>query len=211
VTREEQLRFIEKELRGLWPKWAPTDAEIRAWATDLASFDYDLARAAADACFRGQTVNYQRPVLGRFLEQARALSRQTGTVVRQRPEPTTNVFIECLEAPPGKSHRVGTRTGVYVCPPSRQDDRDYVLARAECMRRKFEQLYGGRYITVTTKPAIDDGLRGQPARQKAYENTRNGPDTPTKRGLQRHRNRTSDPDDSPLLGDATKLEGGEFS
>lgn len=163
MNRQEQLQFIDREIKGLWPQWRPTEAEIRVWMSDLAALDYAIARTAAQACFRQQAANYNRPILGKFLAKARAFAR---TVARdpqrnvQDVPPT--VFIECHEPPTGKPHLAGLRKPVYVLPTSRQTDPDYVLACAEHMRTQFEQLYGGHWITVRTRPPGGDGLYGKP-------------------------------------------------
>lgn len=146
MNRSEQSQFIDREVKGLWPQWAPADAEVRAWLNALANLDYNLARKAAEACFAELTVNARRPVLGRFLEKARALVRSTGDGRRAARDPETNVFLECLEAPKGKPHMAGLRRPVYAYPTSRQSDPDYLLACAESMRRHFNRLYGGRWI-----------------------------------------------------------------
>lgn len=149
MNRQEQMQFIDRELKGLWPQWQPTEAEVRVWLSDLSAFDYAVARTAAQACFREQAANYHRPVLGKFLDKARALSRRTAGSPRREPQDvTTDVFIECHEPPQGKPHLAGVRKPVYVRPASRQSDPDYVLACAEHMRTQFEQLYGGRWITL---------------------------------------------------------------
>jgi len=190
MTREEQLRFIDEELKGLWPQWDPTDAEVRIWIADLASFDYGLARAAAQASFRRQAANYHRPVLARFLEQARALSAGATRGRRQLADPTTNVFVECLEPPPHRPCLAGMRIAVFT---TSQDDPDHVRACAESLRTQCEPLYGGHWITVVTDPHADDGLRGEPARQNACRQILDGPETPGKRWLQGHLARQSQP------------------
>jgi hypothetical protein len=183
MTRVELERFIAQEVKGLWPQWEATDAELRVWMSSLAPFDYGLARAAAQACFREQSVNYHRPVLGKFLEHARALSRKAGGPSPERPDPTTDVFIECYEPPPDRAHVAGVRKAVYVTPASKQGDPEHAWACALSMAARFDQLYGGHWIAVRTTPVPDDGLRGEPARQRAYELILAGPDTPGRRFL----------------------------
>jgi hypothetical protein len=65
----------------------------------------------------------------------------------------TDVFIDCLEAPKDNPRWAGVRKPVYVHPLSRQSDPDYVMACAESMRKRFERLYGGRWIVVRTRPS----------------------------------------------------------
>ena len=31
MTRTELTQFIDEELKGLWPQWTPTKAEMRLW------------------------------------------------------------------------------------------------------------------------------------------------------------------------------------
>lgn len=151
MNRPEQMQFVDRELKGLWPQWQPTEAEIRVWLLDLAALDYATARTAAQTCFRRQAANYHRPILGKFLEAARALSRSTPGGSRRQPQDvTTDVFLECGEPPRDRPHLAGLRRPVYVLPASRQSDADYVLACAEHMRTQFERLYGGRWITIRT-------------------------------------------------------------
>jgi len=40
MTRTELEQFIDREVKGLWPQWTPADAEVRAWLSALAGFDY---------------------------------------------------------------------------------------------------------------------------------------------------------------------------
>jgi hypothetical protein len=186
MTRDERMRFIDDELKGLWPQWEPTEAEIRVWMGTLSRPAYELARRAAQQCFCERAGNFRRPMPGPFLEKLKLLTpRAASQAVR---DIQTDTFVECLDPPAGKPHLAGVRRPVYVQPLSRQSEPDYVHACAESMRRRFEQLYGGHWITVRTEPApaVDDGLRGEAARQKAYANILAGPDTPGKRWLQSH-------------------------
>jgi hypothetical protein len=170
MNRQEQMQFIDRELKGLWPQWQPTDAEIRVWLSDLAAFDYAVARTAAQACFRRQAANYHRPVLGKFLEKARALSQSTvGGNRRPVRDMTTTAFIECVEPPKDRPHLAGVRKPVYVHPASRQADPDYVRACAAHMRTQFEHLYGGHWITLRSGPGQDAACGRPGARTSSSE------------------------------------------
>jgi len=154
VNRDERMQFIESEIKTLWSRWDPTEAEVRVWMAELATLDYGLARRAAQACFAELTVNAHRPVLGRFLAKARALAEPSaGQDRRTRDVPETNVFLECLQPPRDKPHLAGVRKPVYVRPLSRQGDPDYVAACADSMRRAFNRLYGGNWIVVHARGA----------------------------------------------------------
>jgi hypothetical protein len=182
----EKKQFFDRRIRGLWPQWEPTDAETCVWMSELEPLDERLAWTAIRACFSDQGANYHRPVLRKFLEKVRALSQRASGPRPERIDPQTNVFIECLDPPADRPHLADARKPVYVHPASRQTDSEYVQACAEHMRTKFAQLYGGHWIVVVTRPRPDDGLRGDPARQRAYTLILEGPDTPGKRHLQEH-------------------------
>ena len=151
MNRREQVQFIDEELKGLWPQWCPTEAELRLWMADLESLEYGVARAAAAACFRDAKTSDRRPNLGRFLDRARALSRPASGQSKSRVRDLeTNVFIECLEPPVNKPHLAGVRKGVFVAPRARQSDPAYVSACAESMARRVAQIHGGHWIVVQT-------------------------------------------------------------
>jgi len=209
MTELEVERFIEEEVKGLWPQWDATDAELRVWMSSLAPFDYVSARAAAQACFRDQTVNSRRPILGRFLECLRSLSPRARGPGPGRSDLTTDVFVECCEPPADRVHLAGVRRPVYVTPASRQGDRQYVWACAASMAVRFDRLYNGRWIVVHAPISQDDGLRGQPARQRAYGRIAAGPDTPGRRFLQNFLARRGNlPEERcRLLGDHLKGQG----
>lgn len=153
MTRVERVQFIDTELKGLWPQWAPTEAEVRVWMGVLTGPDYAAAQRALQQCFCGQAGNYTRPRPGPFLAQLRSLPVPSSSSARQpaRDVPA-RVFLECVDPPPGRPNLAGWRVAVYVRPTSRQDDIDYVRTCAEAMRERFEQTYAGRWITVVARP-----------------------------------------------------------
>ncbi|MBN2132804.1 MAG: hypothetical protein JW741_25110 [Sedimentisphaerales bacterium] len=163
MTREQRLRFIDEELKGLWPQWEPSEAEIRLWMNLLAGFDFVAARQALHQCFCTEAGNYRRPRPGPFLARARALCLGANNCRRRPPRDlTTNVYIECRVAPADRPHVTGWRMGVYVLPRHRQSEPDYVWACAQEMRKRCQQIYGGQWIAARdhTPEPRDDNLHG---------------------------------------------------
>jgi len=153
MTRAEVKQFVHRELKGLWPRWESTEAEVRVWMGVLSRYAYDVARAALQQAFCEQTSNYQRPMPARFLAKARLLAtRAAGCGGEQASDPDTNVFIQCVEPPVRNANLRGVERAVYVWPRPKQSDPDHVGACAETLRRQFEHLYGGHWITVVKKP-----------------------------------------------------------
>jgi len=149
MTRTERLQFIDDELKGLWPRWAPTEAELRVWMGMLAPLDYGFARTALEQVYRSEAGNYQRPKPKPFLAQAQALTPRLAQLRRRlvRDVPV-NAFVQCVTAPKSRPNWTGLRKPVYVAPPAKQGDADYVRTCAESMRKRCERLYGGHWITV---------------------------------------------------------------
>ena len=194
MDRAEVTKYIETELKGLWPDWNPTEAEMRVWFGVLAPFNYDVAQIAAQQYFSDTGGNFKRPKPNGIITKARVIL-QTRNVGRQNAkEPIlTTVYIECLKPPERNPKLEGKRKAVYAATDELQCDTDHVLRCAETMRREYERLYGGQWITVQTKPAEDNGLRGEQAKQKAFRDILNGPDTKTKRWLQKYLSKDEKP------------------
>jgi len=213
MTRGEQMRFIDEELKGLWPQWRPTEAEIRIWMGALAGPDYATARTALDRCFCEHAGNYSKPKPAPFLAKLRSLGPTSTNARRRAPaDVQTCVFIECLEAPPWNVHLAHQRAGVYVCPIERQDDLDYVRVCAEPMRKRVEQLYGGHWITAVEKPRpakqSNEPFDREQNRHDAYAQILAGPDTPGRRWLEQHLaqgDRRDDTEPATLTSDASRL------
>jgi len=137
MTQAERLQFIEEELKGLWPQWTCTEAEMRVWMGVLADYDYGPAQKTLQQCFCEQMGNYTRPRPAPLLARLRSLRVATLEARRQeQADIQTRVFLECVEAPPWNLHLAHRRVGVYVLPVARLNDVDYVRRCAESMRQR---------------------------------------------------------------------------
>lgn len=194
MDRHETNSFIEKELMGLWPDWTPTEAESRVWFGELSRFDYDVAQIAAQQYFSDTGGNFRRPKPLGIIEKARVILQTRNVGRKYTKDPIlTNVYIECIEAPERNPKLEGKRKAVYAATDDLQCDKEHVLRCAETMRKAFERLYGGKWIIVQTKPTEDSGLRGEQAKQKAFRDILSGPDTKTKRWLQKYLDKDNKP------------------
>ncbi len=149
MMREERLRFIEEELRGLWPQWDPTEAELRVWMGVLGDYEYGVSRTALQQCFCGPAGHYGRPRPVGFLERVKALRGPTRPSVALRAdEMAPRIYLECIEAPPDKPHRLGKRKPLFVPPAAWRHGEDGILACAQATAAAFDHLYGGHWIPV---------------------------------------------------------------
>lgn len=204
MNTTETDRFVSNVLGGLWPDWTPTDEEMRVWYGVMSHYDYETARTATQQYFSDSGGNYKRPKPAGIIAKAKVLIQNANLGRQESKEILTNVFIECLDPPERNPKLKNKRKAVYAISDILQRDHDHVLRCADTMRRKFEQLYGGHWITVQTKPPEDNGLRGEQARQKAMRDIMNGPDTKTKRWLTKYLNRDKpkkkkQPEQEPVL------------
>jgi len=186
MQTNEKTIFIEKELEGLWPDWQPTEAETRVWLNTLERFDYNTARTAIQQYFSDTGGNYRRPKPSGFITKASVIS-QGKSVSKEKPElPQTHVFISCIEPPENNPNRTDHKIPVYPDDLKRIDDEDYVRNCAHGMAERFKQLYGGHWIVIVEPRKEPSGLIGEEAREKAFNDILNGPDTKTKLWLKQY-------------------------
>jgi hypothetical protein len=175
----ETRQFIEAEVKPLWPKWTPSEPEITVWLDALEPFDFSTAKRMVQGYFGDDGARHARPRV-KDLTKTRGRSPDCRAV----RDLHTDVYVECVEADESAPGRLGQRKPIFATEGGKLTcDPDKVMLAAENARQKCESLYGGRWITVRTKAPVDDGLRGEDAKQKACERIRNGPDTPGKRWL----------------------------
>lgn len=208
MNSSETDRFVSNVLGGLWPDWTPTDEEMRVWYGVMSHYDYDTAQTAAQQYFADTGGNFKRPKPSGITTKAKVIIQNRNVGKSSTKDPVlTNVYIECIEPPERNPKLEGKRKAVYAATDALQSDKDHVLKCAENMRKQFERLYGGKWITIIEKPPVDNGLRGELARQKAFRDILNGPDTRTKRWLQEYLNSKQDkpkpkkrePEQEPVL------------
>lgn len=184
MTKLEAESFVESILKGFYPRWNPKDEEFRGWVSRLVYYEYDSAKRAVDMFFFDCQTRTIEPPAGKIM---RAISRSARIIVREFPTVMTSIEIECIEAPERNPNLEGAKRGVFAEDTQKQNDPDYVLGCAELMKIKYEELYGGKWIIVhKPEPEPDSGLRGKQAFDKAAADILNGPDSKTRRWLEKH-------------------------
>jgi len=187
MLRAEKIKFMDDELKGLWPDWKPTEAETRVWFGVLEKYDYEVARNAAQKYFLDTGGNFRRPKPGGFIAKASVISQGKTGKKNESDVPQTNVFISCIEAPEHHPNMTDHKIPVFPEDLSRIGDPDYVRSCAHGLAEKFRQLYEGHWIVVVGKTENhDSGLRGKAARDKAFRDILDGPCTKTRLWLQKY-------------------------
>lgn len=185
MTHVEAQNFIEKVLRGLWPEWTPKDIQLSIWIEKLQNCDYQRAKVAVENAWRGETIQHKRPPQGRIFE---ALSQCVDSQETEKAElPQARIYIRCI-LPPAHNPNRSTEHKIPVYPDdlSKIDDPDYVRNCAHGLAQRFGELYGGAWAVVVGGQDEPSGLVGEKARDKAFQDVLDGPNTRTKAWLQRY-------------------------
>ncbi|MCJ7483902.1 MAG: hypothetical protein MUO31_13165 [Thermodesulfovibrionales bacterium] len=184
MTHVEADLFIEKVLKAYYPRWNPKDEEFEGWVRRLVYYDYEQARKAVESLFFESKVRTIEPPAGKVMA---IIKSTTKVAVKDVPLIQTNLFVECIEAPERNLNLKGAKKGVFAADKQGQDDYDYLLRCAEVMKIKHQELYGGVWIIVhAPKQEPNSGLRGEQARDKAFADILNGPDSTTRRWLEKY-------------------------
>lgn len=173
MDNSEIRSFLKDEIKPLWPKWSPSEPEIRIWAETFADVTEDELLDKIKIYYRDGGSKRQKPNIADLTAKHRR-KRTTETW-----NADTEIYCECIEHE--RNPRLeGMRRGVFT-PTSY--DREKQMQAAEQERQRFEARTGGRWIVRTIKPPVDDGLRGPQAAARARELILSGPDSREKRFL----------------------------
>jgi hypothetical protein len=168
----------------LWPDWDASDIQLTNWIQKLKNCEYRRAKGAVENVWRSEKIQHKRPPQGRIFEAfGQCVDKKA---VKGKDVPDTTVFVQCIEPPAENPNRTDHKIRVYPADLSKMNDLDYLRDCGHYMAERFEELSGGKWIVIIEKPKPDSGLRGAQARDKAFKDILDGPDTKTKRWLQRY-------------------------
>jgi len=128
--------FINQELKPLWPKWNPTENELRIWAQILEDYTYDQAVQKAEEYYKAGGSSKAKPHVSGF--------RKSGGTSKTKEiwETKTDIYVECTKHEE-KPWLVGRSEGVFT--PAHYD-REEQLQAAESERERKELYEGGSWI-----------------------------------------------------------------
>jgi hypothetical protein len=180
---DEQARALIKDcLQSHWPKWSFAGDELFVWVKNLRRFDCDVARRAINGVYE----NYEgmgHPKMPTIMKAIRELSSR-----EHRAGARTIPLYEILKPD-------GTSAWKPFFGRSDWQDED-VKKDAERKRGRADELYGKGHIVhflAAQEEGPDEGYYGEEgcsiaerrgqARDKAFADILNGPDTKTRRWL----------------------------
>ena len=132
-------------LAEMYPKWTPEPGVIQAWRRIFYRVpDRQTAEKAIEAMWQQSKGGY--PPQSLFAEIMQGFNKATHG--ERRPDPTTDTYLLCVEAPESVPRRLGWFLPVYLGPLHQTHSPERVHAAAERMRADHEGYYGGKFTTI---------------------------------------------------------------
>ena len=170
--------IIENVMKAHWPNWVFKGQELFVWMKELRKFDYETAKEAINDLYIKWDSN-RYPKMAHIMASIRGLCNAR----RQANKRLVALFVITRQ---NGTPRWFPFTGDVNTP------REEVEKQAEDLRQEANRLYqGSQHIVhyLNTDEEEDTGYYGPDARDKAFADILNGPDSKTKRWLQVHLNR----------------------
>jgi len=183
MNQHEKTQFMDEEIMGLWPDWTPTGAETAAWMGLLSRYDYNMARTALQQHWRSDKAAARKPRQNDFRAKLNVLLNNSDSEIRHK-EPVLLYELKRTDKPEVRPRKFYASKAGFV-------EHDRLAQGSEYRRKRFEQIYGGRWVVVRywdNPPAPEPestGPIGREAKVLAEAKILAGPDTPGKRFLQR--------------------------
>lgn len=183
MTDQQAAELIETVFKAHWPNWTFTIIETKEWVKTLTRFDFSKAKAAISEFYMAQT-KQGKPAPGTLIN---ALKAKAALKVESRDERTGPLF--------GIRRADGTlrwRKFSGNLDMAQQEIEDMALKFTRYANRfepgHYYELYPTEPETggYTGEPGGTFTQRRQQARDKAFTDILNGPDTRTRRWLQKY-------------------------
>jgi hypothetical protein len=180
MTELQAQNFIQATLQGLWPDWEPTDAQYGLWSRKLKRYDYNKAKEAVNEWFCEQTINYKRPPINKILKWV-GTKRAHQAINTEDYELIT--LYELFD--PNSDWRISFAGKKGQSHQSLEESAAREVKRCESLYKRklvIRQLWNLK--------KSESKLRGNQARDKAFADILNGPDTRTRRWLEKYLSKT---------------------
>ena len=206
MTDAQAAELIENVFKAHWPKWEFNIIETQEWVKELRRYDYSLAKAAISKFYMAQTER-GKPAPGALIAELRA------NAIARRDR--------------GKDERLGPLFGIYRADGRLRwskfvGDLDMPRPEIEALALKFcryaNSIEAGHYIEYCPTEEVEgysgeEGCtitqRRQQARDKAFVDILNGPDSKTKRWLTKYLNMKHEAEDKAKglvrIGEVVKI------
>ncbi len=149
MMASEAQKFFDEEVRGLYPDWEPTLAEVDTWVKSLKRFTVDMVDFALRRFYETREGGYKKPKLYKITELCRVEQQKAGDgEPKAGNEPVLLFTLKCVEAPVWGG-TAGTIQRFFASSPKKvPGDKTKIKRYAEDMVEKFNQLYGGAWEII---------------------------------------------------------------
>ena len=153
---------LTKKLAELFPRAKFEAVELDSWCDIFRRQAYEPAKAALTTLW--EQTKYNRPQPSHFL--AILIGNGPKKAKHERLDPTTDVFIQCIEAPKHAPQKIGQWFPVHTY-PLHDWDRGKRVEAAEAMAAEYHDSVGGTWIVVQQASVFE--MQGASARLKGDE------------------------------------------
>ncbi len=180
MSDEQANKIINEVMKPHWPSWEFKGQELFVWIRELRKFDYETAKEAINDLYVNWESN-RYPKMPHIMASIRGLSKTR----KQANKRLVALFV------------ITKQNGVQRWFPFVGDantPREDVERRAEALRQEANRLYQDEQHIIhylnTDEEGEDTGYYGPDARDKAFNEILKGPDSKTKRWLQKYMSRS---------------------
>lgn len=203
MTDMDATRLIDEVIRVHWPNWNFPSEEAAVWVKELRRYDYDRAKTTINNFYMAQTKQGKPPPASLIAAlRNKAREKQCGSSKKIGP-----LFGICRADGRLRWHK-------FVGNLNMAQQEIEVMALNFC--RKANLIESGHYIEYYSAETEQEGytgeqgctltMRRQQARDKAFADILNGPDTKTKQWLQVYLMKKFKKEDGPqLIGGVLKI------
>ncbi len=149
MTSLELMKFIQEEIKPLWPEWTLTDVEMDAWVYNLRQYSKEILAATIKEFYAGKHGQFKYPKMFPFLQIARMKYFESLPKRKASDEEMVCHYkLKCVkhDIEPNRVNQVMTFWG------KRKDIRDdnTMLDAATAKCDNVSQLYGGDWVIEQT-------------------------------------------------------------
>ena len=184
MTDQQAADIIDGVIKSHWPNWSFSIIETKEWVRTLKRFDFDKAKSAISEFYMAQT-KQGKPAPGSLIMALKAKA-----VVRDNSQPCERIV------PLFGIHKTDGRLRWHKFCGNPNMAQQEIEAMALKFTRYANQFEPGHYSELYSTEPEPEGYTGEPggtftqrrqqARDKAFTDILNGPDTITKRWLQKY-------------------------